>query len=348
MKVTAILTLRNEAVFLPEWLAHHRAIGFSDFLVFSNDCQDGTDLLLDRLADLGWLTHMRNPGPHDKGPQWDALKAADHHPLVRGADWLMHLDIDEFVNIRIGDGRLPALIETCPGATGFMLTWRMFGNAGVEALDGRPVTETFVQAAPEVLHWPWRAQMVKTLYRNDGAFRKLGVHRPRSPSADARAHWVDGAGRPLPPGFVQGRVLTDPGSAPYALAQINHYALGSMQDYLVKVDRGRANRAAGAFDLGYWVDRNFCDVEDRSILRMAPAAAALRDGMLGDAVLRDLHAAALAWRKARFRALMAEEPWRAFFGRLKMAAPSRVLSANEARTIRGYATQPEAEGQTVS
>ena len=52
MKVTAVLTVRNEGAFLLEWLAHHRAVGITDFLVFSNDCQDGTDRMLDRLQEL--------------------------------------------------------------------------------------------------------------------------------------------------------------------------------------------------------------------------------------------------------------------------------------------------------
>ncbi|MDH5530269.1 MAG: glycosyltransferase family 2 protein, partial [Paracoccaceae bacterium] len=70
----AILTVRNEGAFLIDWLAHHRASGFTDFLVFSNDCQDGTDLMLDRLSAMGWLTHVRNDSGHKRGPQWSALK----------------------------------------------------------------------------------------------------------------------------------------------------------------------------------------------------------------------------------------------------------------------------------
>jgi hypothetical protein len=34
----ALLCVRNEAAFLLEWLAHHRAAGFDDFVVFSNAC----------------------------------------------------------------------------------------------------------------------------------------------------------------------------------------------------------------------------------------------------------------------------------------------------------------------
>ena len=30
----ALLTVRNEAAFLLEWLAHHRAVGFDDFRYF--------------------------------------------------------------------------------------------------------------------------------------------------------------------------------------------------------------------------------------------------------------------------------------------------------------------------
>ena len=50
MRATALRGVKNEGAFLVEWLAHHRACGFSDFLVYSNDCSDGTDLMLDRLA----------------------------------------------------------------------------------------------------------------------------------------------------------------------------------------------------------------------------------------------------------------------------------------------------------
>lgn len=335
MRILGILTVRNEGAFLLEWLAHHRAVGFTDFLVFSNDCGDGTGAMLDRLAGLGCLTHVRNDGPHPEGPQWAALKAADRHPLRRQADWAMVLDIDEFVNVRIGDGTLAALMAACPGADGFVMTWRMFGNAGVVSIDGRPVLESFTRAAPEVLHWPWRAQMVKTLFRTGGAFRKLGVHRPRSPLPERLAQevWVDGAGRRLPEAFVRSRLFTNPGSAPYGLVQLNHYALGSMEGYLVKADRGRANREASAFDMGYWVERNFDTVEDRGILRMAPRSAPILAELRADPVLGPLHAAAQEWRRARFTHLMREERWRSLFGWLMMAPPTRVLTAPEARRI---------------
>jgi hypothetical protein len=345
VRVTAVLTVRNEGAFLLEWLAHHRACGITDFLVFSNDCDDGTDAMLDRLQALGWLEHVPNPGPHPQGPQWAALKRADSHPLVRGADWLMCLDVDEFVNIHVGDRTIPALLAALPEATAIPLTWRLFGNAGVVGIEDRPVTQTFTRAAPAVLHWPWRAVLFKTLFRNDGTYGKLGVHRPRSPDRDrlTAQRWYDGSGQLLHKAFHTTRLFTDLGRDVYALAQLNHYALGSMEGYLVKADRGRANREASTFDMAYWVDRNFCAVEDTSIQRLdsAPLLAALRD----DPVLGGLHEKAVVWRKDRFRQLMAEESWRGLYGRLLMAPPTHVLPREVAETIwRPYVTAEKALG----
>lgn len=323
MKALAVLTLRNEGAFLLEWLAHHRTVGFTDFLVFSNDCDDGTDRMLDRLADLGWLTHVPNPGPWHEGPQWAALKAADRHPALRRADWVMTLDIDEFVNIHTGDHTLASLLAACPDVDAFALTWRMFGNCGVERFVDIPVTRQFTRAAPRQLHWPWRALMVKTLFRRS-AFRKLGVHRPKGETGPVR--WLD-------PG-LGGRLFSAPGDDHYALAQINHYALGAMESYLLKCDRGRANREGAAFDMSYWCDRNFCDAEDTSIAALDSERE--RRHLLADPVLGPLHAQAVAWREARLATLLADERWRALLGRLLMTPPARVVDAATAARIRRF------------
>ena len=336
MRILAVLCVRNEGAFLIEWMAHARAAGFTDILAFSNDCDDGTEAMLDRLAALGWCAHVRNDAPAPEGPQWAALKAADRHPLAAAADWAMVIDIDEFVNVDVGDRTIPALLEALPGATAVAMTWRMFGNAGVVGFVDRPVTAEFTRSAPAVLHWPWRAQQVKTLFRRDGAYGRFGVHRPRAPDPARMAGqaWFDGAGRRLPEAWHAARAFSDPGADHGTLVRLNHYALGSMEGYLVKCDRGRANRAGATFDMGYWVERNFDATEDRSILAMEPRAAPLRADLHADPVLGPLHRNAVAWRHARIAALLAEEPWRALLGRLMMTPPSRLLTAAEARAIR--------------
>ena len=350
-RILAILTVRNEGAFLIDWLAHHRAVGFTDFLVLSNDCDDGTDAMLDRLEKMGWLMHLPNPGPHRNGPQWDALKRADAHALRAAADWILVLDIDEYVNVHVGDRTITALLAALPEATAIPLTWRLFGNAGIARFEDRPVTEAFTRAAPRDMLWPWRASLFKTLFRNDGTYRRLGVHRPRQldPARLPEARWFDGSGRPLSGPFLTTRLFSTLGQDNHALVQLNHYALGAMDSYVLKCDRGRANRDADAFDLSYWVERNFSTEADHTILTAAPHASSIAEALKKDPVLGPLHAEAVRWRHAKFESLLLQEPFRALFGRLLLTPPSRPLTPEAARFLVAAAARSQpgpASGET--
>ncbi|WP_298912665.1 glycosyltransferase family 2 protein [uncultured Roseobacter sp.] len=340
MKILAVLTVRNEGAFLLEWLAHHRAAGITDFIVCSNDCTDGTDRMLDRLEALGWLTHLRNAGPYGKkGVQFTALRMVDDHSKLREADWILPIDIDEFVNVHVGNHKLPDLIDTLSEASAITLTWRLFGNGGVVRYDDQPVTQTFTRCAPEIINWPWRAAMFKTLFRNDGTYAKLGVHRPRAPDRAklARARWFDGNGRELDDAFKTKRVFSNFGQPNHRLVQLNHYPLGSMESYVLKSDRGRVNHSDDPMGLDYWVERNFNSDQDSSIDALSDHSAPLLADLKQDSTLSELHAAAVSWRKDRFDALMRSEPSRALFGRLLMTAPSKALTGHSARFLLNYA-----------
>lgn len=332
----AILCVRNEAAFLLEWLAHHRATGFDDFLVFSNDCTDGTDVMLDRLAEMGLLTHVRNAGPYDKGGiQFTALKAAAKMAQVKRADWILPLDVDEFVNIHTGNHTLSALHAALPDASAITLTWRLFGTSGQTHFVDVPILDTFTKCAPVVMHWPWRAAMFKTLYRNDGTYKKPGVHRPRDPDKAQlqNALWVDGTGRPLPDAFKTKRIFSDYGQDNYGLVQLNHYPLGALDSYVLKADRGRAVHAEDQLGLDYFVERNFNTETDTTIQSLAPQRAAELAALKSDSALAALHAQAVQWRKDRFIQLLQQEPFRALFGRLMMTPPTQPLNRKAAQFL---------------
>ncbi|WP_146589032.1 glycosyltransferase family 2 protein [Puniceibacterium confluentis] len=342
MRIVAVLCVRNEGAFLLDWLAHHGACGISHVLAVSNNCDDGTDLILDRLAALGHVTHLRNDGPHDKGGiQFTGLKCAAQTPQAERADWLLPLDIDEFVNVHVGDHTLPALITALPEATAITLTWRLFGNDDVVRYVDRPVPQQFLKAAPTVMHWPWRAAMFKTLYRNDGTYRRLGVHRPRNPDPGRidTARWYDGEGRRLGPEFARKRIFSNFGQSNTRLAQLNHYPLGAMESYVLKADRGRAVHSDDRLGMDYWVERNFSTAADASIQTLAIPTARIRAALAADPVLASLHADAVHWRRARFQKLMTQEPFRALFARLLMTPPSRPVSQHAARALRWHAVQ---------
>ena len=97
-------------------VAHHLAVGFTDLVVYTNDCSDGTDDMLIRLEELGLAHHRRNVIPEGIKPQPSALNYAQDEPVVRHSDWVMVFDADEFLSIRHGDGTLDGLYEAVLGA----------------------------------------------------------------------------------------------------------------------------------------------------------------------------------------------------------------------------------------
>ncbi|MBV1927525.1 MAG: glycosyltransferase family 2 protein, partial [Rhodobacteraceae bacterium] len=50
MRCSIIACARNEGPFLVEWISHHLSLGFEKIFVATNDCQDGTDSILDLIS----------------------------------------------------------------------------------------------------------------------------------------------------------------------------------------------------------------------------------------------------------------------------------------------------------
>ena len=65
-RIVLACTMRNEGPYVLEWVAYHRSIGFTDLVVCTNDCVDGSPDLLDALQDAGVLTG-KEPAPTASG-----------------------------------------------------------------------------------------------------------------------------------------------------------------------------------------------------------------------------------------------------------------------------------------
>src|ERR1700743_471182 len=105
-RVTEVAFTKNEGRFLLEWIASHRAIGVGDFLVYTNDCEDESPALLERMAEMGIAVHVPNPLLPGEQAQNKALNHAKDHPLGTAADYVLQIDPDEFLCIKAGVGRI--------------------------------------------------------------------------------------------------------------------------------------------------------------------------------------------------------------------------------------------------
>ncbi len=322
--------MRNEGPYLLEWLAHHKAAGVTDFLVFSNDCEDGTAEMLDRLDAAGVLTHVPQERQGKKSIQWQALRAAWKHPLRKAADWVLVSDVDEFLNIRGGDHTLAGLIDWLgPEVDGVVIPWRLFGNNGVVEIADAPVTEQFTRAIEPGVRYPAAAGFFKTLFRSKGPFNQLGVHRPqqKAPERAGLPVFVDGSGRRLPDALAANpsRLSLFGFNAGQGLVEMNHYSIRSAAGFLVKRARGLPNRRHKPVDLAYWVERNFNTVEDRSIAAMRPATEAALADLRKIAGIAAAHEEAVAWHRARFAELVRQPEEQALLVDILTAGSSQTL-----------------------
>ncbi|WP_371170591.1 glycosyltransferase family 2 protein [Aliiroseovarius sp. 2305UL8-7] len=315
-RCAVVTTMKNEGPFILEWLAYHRAIGVDDFIVYTNDCTDGTDTMLDLLQSKGILQHRENPfRSNDLKPQHAALQAAEDEALIKDATWVTCIDVDEFINIKTGDGTLNALFEAVPDANMISMTWRLFGNSDVHEYHDKPVTEQFLRCAPELVRKPHQAWGFKTLFRNAGIFNKLGVHRPKGlrPQLWDQINWVNGSGKPMPRDMFRNGWRSTLRSYGYDLVQLNHYAVRSAESFLVKRDRGRVNHVDRDQGLAYWFRMNNNAEEDGSIQSRLQMMRSELDQLLDDPDIAMAHAYSVQCHRAKIAELRATEKYSGFY-----------------------------------
>lgn len=325
-QITILSCMRDEGTALLEWVAYQRLIGAERIVVYTNDCRDGTDAMLDRMAEMG-LGVLRRINPVQPGgkPQPKALSAAQSDPAVIETDWLLPIDSDEFVAVKCGAGRLPDLIQAVPQDTdGIVITWRIMGSSGLTDWNPGLVLEHYTRGAEDSFRRGWG---VKTLFR-PFAHLKLGIHRPTIKRKDSlperRAallaqNWVNGSGGPMSHPFMEGMWTSTAPTLGYDLVECAHYAVKSRENYVLRSVRGNVNAKPDKYDDTYFAvfDRN--EIEVPLMARHLPALRDMVADLRRDPFLGPLEAEAIEWHAARLRELRATPEHSARMARLAQA-----------------------------
>lgn len=303
-----VAIMRDEGPYVIEWIAHHRALGFTDILVFTNDCSDSTDRILDRLMEMQLVLHAPNPkSVFGTLGVWQvaALRYASAFGIFRRADWVCTIDADEFIEIAAGDGTLSALFETageCDVISLPVIGYRSddrpdIGNGQVLS---RFQTPRVSLDNPE--GWVPQALAVKSLSRPGIPRAQFRNHRPKIDGFSTTGRkWLDGSGNAMPSEFTDRKVNGYLFPSYPRLGHVNHHSLRSLQGFMVKALRGDAVTASR---LGvetkeqidnavrYWTSRNHSDLPKRDV-HLPPRARELAAELHADPVLADLHGRAI-------------------------------------------------------
>ncbi|MCM2563454.1 glycosyltransferase family 2 protein [Lutimaribacter sp. EGI FJ00015] len=300
--------MRNEGIFVLEWLAHHAGFGFDRIVVVTNDCKDGSDALLDRAEEMGLVTHIRQDVPSGRAPQDAGMDHVLRLCRDDGVTHVLHIDSDEFLLL---DGDLADLHARTEGADVVPIPWRMFGDNGVANWQpGDLVTERNTRAEPA--DEPGVTKF-KCLFRV-ASFAAATDHNPVRPLVDdPQVRSPDGAA------LSNASLYQDKSSRfrPHDLAcaattaRLNHYAVRSEDLFLMKNDRGDGQGKTGEtkYHLGSnWhrvANRN--DRRDTSMARHLPAIRTRLAHWRADPALAALERACQDWLAARRDAILTPE-----------------------------------------
>ncbi|MDG1406551.1 MAG: hypothetical protein P8Q50_01665 [Octadecabacter sp.] len=112
---------------------------------------------------------------------------------------------------------------------------------------------------------------------------------------------MNGNGDPLSPELYSGTLKSTKGdNFGHDLVQLHHYALRSMENYLVKTDRGDANQGAKEEEKywrQYWNRDDDNVAVDHNIQRWTYETRLAMDELLKDPELNRLHRQAVEWHQ---------------------------------------------------
>ena len=259
MRVTGITCAKNEGPFILEWIVYHRLIGFTDIVVFTNDCTDGTDGLLDRLDEMGYIKHLPNPRILNSALRFQkaALEFAVGMREVRNADWFMSFDSDEFVNITVGHGTVTDLVDSYKDPEMICVCQLQHGCAGMETYTPGLSIEQFqmaqrFEADPGTKMRRDLERGLKTLVSGKAPITEINNHKPAvEVEREKDVRWLYGDDQRVPQQIINGKGKSLPYQGAYARATLNHYATRSMESFLVQSHRGNAVKTYEHADIKY-------------------------------------------------------------------------------------------------
>ncbi len=293
--------MRNEGQFLLEWVAYQHVIGFGKVIIVTNDCEDGTDALAQRLAELGEVIHVQNRIEPDQSPQITGMKAVFELPEIEGVDWLLHCDADEFLDISLGDGTVSELTKKFPQTDAFAICWHYMGSSGYKDWPKQTVIDNLLLGARGPRSYNC---MHKTLFRPE-QFGRCIDHMPKDPKTPD-VILRNSAGELIPnrnlfhPRHARFREMKDT-QYTWENARIRHYAVRSEDVFLLKNVRGDGMSGSSIVSDRYtttspfWRKADNNTRRDEAMLRHMGAVSKKLESYLADPELFALDKEAYDW-----------------------------------------------------
>ena len=228
--------VKNEDPYLLEWIAFHKVVGFTHFLIADNGSSDMTRDFLHVLAKSGLVTVIDYPDSPGVRPQMGAYTTLARN-APPGIDAVAFIDIDEFL-LPVGENRsvVPILTErfSDPAVNAVAVNWCCFGSSGQKFLEDGLVMERFKKRSSASFSVNKHYKVV---------VRPATVSGWDSPHhatlTSGKCVYANGDDLTFRPGFANS--LSE--HVQWSDLRINHYVVKSLEEFLIrKSPKGSASK----------------------------------------------------------------------------------------------------------
>lgn len=215
--LSAVLLVRDESEYLPEWLEWHLGQGVEHFYIYDDSRESS---VLDALGEYAPYCTVRDAVRHRYHLQFEAYMDALRR-FGGEAEWMAFIDTDEF--LRSVDGTpVTGLLDSMPESVAAVLCpWVVYNANGQMQKGTGPVRERFTQTVPWIGGMPdWKSIVRPRLVTSMAAHSPIKM-ADGAVMADANGDTVEG-GYDLP----ADRLVVD------------HYYTKSYEEWLERLAKG--------------------------------------------------------------------------------------------------------------
>ncbi|AYY60794.1 glycosyltransferase family 2 protein [Burkholderia multivorans] len=246
LKIGIAAIFKNECESIVEWVAFHRAVGVDYFLIADNESTDGSAELLGKMERAGFVQVLNFVSPPDQRPQLPAysymLKLCPDD-----VDLLAFIDADEFILPMDGTNSIRPFFEKIfsdPTISALSLNWATFGSSGHIFVEDGLVIDKFTKMAEKDF-------VVNNHYKSVVRPKRVEFFENPHHAKLTEGRFVDPTGNDVVYHEKHGHGLSR--NVVWEGARINHYAVKSLEEFLVgKSRKGSASRAARVKHAAYF------------------------------------------------------------------------------------------------
>lgn len=269
--LAVVAILKNEGHYIKEWLDYHLLAGVDHFYLYDNDSSDNFNEIIAPYVKAGLVTTKYFPG---KSMQFAAYDDAVLNYRFH-CRYIAFIDLDEFIFPKNTSAPIAATLDKILNnfpAAGVAINWQLFGTNGeIKADYNRGVLERFTRRA--LINW------VVPIPKRDipgGNAQIKTVANPRKIYFFTSAHfpiYFEGNFSVNERGGIVPNYCNEPVTA--EKIALNHYNTKSREEFLAKVNKGRADKDENYFTVDWFdmYDRN--EEFDDGILKYRAARADL-------------------------------------------------------------------------